>query len=214
MMRRNAEMLWMDVSIGAFKLRDQGLYSIWRTSLYSLLFFLSLPFCSDVATLCWQSLTVTFPLITTFHSPTLSMLSLMCCCCFLLSLSLIYYIYLVLPIFIYLFHFLLFLSAVICVAAAQGSWHKLYSSVQLQTLSLTLSPPRVCVRVTLIQQTSGKASMYVDVWGHIMILLGLFLLMGWSKPICHKTCWYTSKLIGNNVSLTSDRGRKKQDYNF
>lgn len=111
-------MLWMDVSIGAFKLRDQGLYSIWRTSLYSLLFFLSLPFCSDVATLCWQSLTVTFPLITPFHSPTLSMLSLMCCCCFLLSLSLIYYIYLVFPIFIYLFHFLLILSAVMCCSCA------------------------------------------------------------------------------------------------
>lgn len=173
MMRRNAEMLWMDVSIGAFKLRDQGLYSIWRTSLYSLLFFLSLPFCSDVATLCWQSLTVTFPLITTFHSPTLSMLSLMCCCCFLLSLSLIYYIYLVLPIFIYLFHFLLFLSAVMCCSCAG----QLAQAVQFSTATdpvINIKPPaRVCSC-----DTQGKASMYVDVWGHIMILLGLFLLMG------------------------------------
>lgn len=145
-------MLWMDVSTGTFKLRDQGQYMIDHSLLPVIpsVFAILLRRCHSMLTVLDSYL----PSNHNIQSPTL---------CWAFKLLLFSFIR---------FSNLLHLSCPVpylsisttsssffarsCLAAVQGSWHKLYSSVQLQTLSLTLSPLRVRACVCAIQQTNGK----------------------------------------------------------
>lgn len=94
-----------------------------------------------------------------------------------------------------------------CVAAAWSSWHNLYSSVQLQTLSLILRPLRLCVFVVHsydrpLAGASPVGSFYIDVWGDIMILA----MIWWPKPAVElvKMClWLQRKVEKARLFLTA-----------
>lgn len=94
-----------------------------------------------------------------------------------------------------------------CAAAARSSWHNLYGSVQLQTLSLIVRPLRLCVFVVHsydrpLAGASPVSSFYIDVWGGIMILA----MIWWPKPAVElvKMClWLQRKVEKARTFLTA-----------
>lgn len=207
-------------SIFSIRLRwNSKVSSVYGTILYSLLFFLSLPYWSDVAILCWQSLTpsVTFPLITTFQSPTLSVLLFLHSWYFPSALSLIHLIYLYTRSFIIHISLLippLFLFLVMCCSCVG----QLAQDVQFSSTTdpvINIKPPcvsawvpvwvcvrekeRACVSVSLIQQTSGNdiSNGFRVCCCYVGADYGAGQLLGNVKSYTmeHKTCSYASDVI-------------------